>query len=343
MGRISYSTAYPSSHPSFNSSANKVWMSKLSGDLPANAVPLLFTYNLASVAIDAATQGTTQRIQMTLTDGSGKSYTLEQTITTPTANLQPIILSCVLSSSMGLDWDNLQYIQLKGPATMGTRTGTNYAYVDYLTPCGEPSNVKLSNTISSGYEVTLSWKAGASGDGNAITGYEIARRESADGSTWGTLQIYARTNSAAYTSVLVPPPQTFGHYYKYYVRAVGEAGTELASAFVECSQTLKKARPALGAYTDPELTARATRIKAAHMTELQANINIMRQAYGYAAYSFTTIQAGYTSLGGWTAHVLEMRAAIDGINPSHEAWLTITENRPSVAVIEQLRRVVAGL
>ena len=343
MGRITYSTAYPSSNPSFNSSNNKVWMNKISGEMPSNAVPRLFTYNIASVAIDASYQGTTQRIQMVLTDGNGKTYTLEQTITTPTANLQPITLTAEINSGMGLDWDNLQYIQLRGPANMATRQGTNWAYVDYVTPCGAPSNVKLSNTISSGYEVTLSWNAGTSGDGNAATGYEVARRESSDGSTWGTLEIYARTTSAAYTSVLVPPPATFGHYYKYYVRTMGAAGTAYASDFVACSQTLKKARPALGAYTDPVLTAGQTRIKAAHMLELQANINLMRQAYGYAAYSFTTIQAGYTSLGGWTAHVLQMRAAIDGINPAHESWYEITENRPSAAVIEQLRRVVANL
>lgn len=343
MGRITYSTAYPSSNPSFASSSNRVWTSKLTGEMPSNGAVRLFTYSIATVGINAEYRGISVTVQMILTDGSGHTVTLSDTITTPTSAPLSITLTAVPSSGTGFDWGNIQYIQLVGPSGIATRQGTNFIYVDYITPCGAPSNVQLSNTISSGYEVTLSWSAGASGDGNAATGYEVARRESSDGSTWGSLESYAQTTSAAYTSVLVPPPDTFGHYYRYYVRTLGEAGAAYASGYAVCGQLLQKARPALGAYTDPVLIAGQTRVKAAHMTELQANINIMRQAYGYAAYSFTAIRAGYTSLGGWLTHVLEMRAAIDALATAHEAWIMLEENRPSAAVIEQLRRVVANL
>lgn len=97
------------------------------------------------------------------------------------------------------------------------------------------------------------------------------------------------------------------------------------------------------AYTDPVLAAGQTRIKAVHMLELQSNINEQRAYNNLTAYAFTDIQAGYTSLAGWTSHVSEMRAAIDEITTEHEAWIAITENRPTAAVIEQLRRVVDTL
>ena len=97
------------------------------------------------------------------------------------------------------------------------------------------------------------------------------------------------------------------------------------------------------AYTDPVLTAGQTRIKAVHMLELQSNINEQRTYNNLTAYAFTDIQAGYTSLAGWKSHVLEMRAAIDEMSTEHETWIAITENRPTAAVIEQLRRVVDTL
>lgn len=97
------------------------------------------------------------------------------------------------------------------------------------------------------------------------------------------------------------------------------------------------------AYTDLEVIAGQTPIKAAHMLELWENINIMRQGYALPVHVHADIKAGYTSLGGWADHIQEMRAAIDEIGTSHEAWLTITENKPRADVIMQLRRVVAAL
>ena len=99
----------------------------------------------------------------------------------------------------------------------------------------------------------------------------------------------------------------------------------------------------LETYTDPEIIAGETPIKAVHMLELQENINIIRQGYALSDYKFSAIRAGYTSLGGWADHIREMRAAIDAIGESHEAWLTITENKPRADVMAQMRRVVDAL
>ena len=342
MGRITYSTAYPSSNPLLNSSNNKVFMSHLSGAMPSDGVPRLLTYNLASIATNASHQGTSQKIGMILTDGNGKTVTLYDTITTPTSTPSPITLSAALTGNEGLDWDNLQYIQLSGPSAMGTRQGTNYLYIDYVTPCGKPSNVKIAKSKSYGESVKLSWDAGEDGSDNPIIAYEIARKEMYSPSgQMGPLEIY-QTVGASTTEIDVPPPETVDNWYYYRVRSIADAGPEFNSAY-ETTTGLRRALPELIAYTDTVLTAGQTRIKAVHMTQLQQNINTLRVAYGFTAYSFTAIKAGYTSLGGWLGHITEMRAAIDGMGRDHEAWIVITENRPSAAVMEQMRRVVAAL
>lgn len=96
-------------------------------------------------------------------------------------------------------------------------------------------------------------------------------------------------------------------------------------------------------WTDKTIIAGETRVKAAHMTELQTNINRQREALALAAWPFATIRAGYTSLGDWTAHVEEMRAAIDDAGTVHDGWITIDVNSPSAAVIEQLRAAVEAM
>lgn len=217
--------------------------------------------------------------------------------------------------------------------------------IDYTLPpskCTAPSGVSVSSSTSLGDNVTLSWNAGGSGTNNPLSYYQIARKESTDGSTWGSLETY-KDNAGNVTSYSVPPPVSYGHHYRYYVRAVGTAGTSYASEWAECSATLKKLRPALVSYTDQDITAGTTRVKAAHITELQTNVNRLRNGLGLASYAFTEIQEGYTSLGGWSAHVAELRAAIDGMGVAHESWEAISENRPTAAVMQQLRRVVAAI
>ncbi len=99
----------------------------------------------------------------------------------------------------------------------------------------------------------------------------------------------------------------------------------------------------LETYTDPEIIAGKTPIKAVHMLELQENINIMRQGYTLSDYEFSAIRAGYTSLGGWADHIREMRAAIDEIGESHEEWLLLEVNQPRADIMAQMRRVVNAL
>lgn len=211
-----------------------------------------------------------------------------------------------------------------------------------IAACTAPSGLKLSSTATTGLSVTLSWTAGKGGTHNDLSYYQIARAESSDGVNWGSHVVY-KSNVGNVTSYSVPAPTSFGHHYRYYVRAVGAAGEGYTSSWAACEQTLEKLRPDMSTYTDPTLTAGETFVKAAHITELQTNINLLRASMGLSAYTFTAIRAGYTSLGGWSSHIAELRTAIDQITTNHATWLAITENKPRADVILQLRQVVASI
>lgn len=235
-------------------------------------------------------------------------------------------------------------------ATSGTGNKINFRdgctitlEIDYTLPptkCTAPSGVSVSGSTSTGDNVTLSWNAGGGGTNNALTGYEVQRCESSDGSTWGS---WAALGTTTDTNLSVAPPTMYGNYYKFRVRTQGAAGSSYYSDWAESTNTLRKARPSLISYTDPDLVAGVTKIKAAHITELQTNVNLLRNGLGLSSYAFTTIQAGYTSLAGWSAHVAELRTAIDEMGISHEAWIAISVNCPTAAVMQQLRRVVAAI
>ena len=79
------------------------------------------------------------------------------------------------------------------------------------------------------------------------------------------------------------------------------------------------------------------------MQELQERANTLRAFYGLAAYSFTNIVRGETGLKDWTAHVGEVRAAIDEISTEHDAWIDTPVNCPRADVIEQLRAVILAM
>lgn len=212
-------------------------------------------------------------------------------------------------------------------------------YTDPTSACGSPTTCKVSVTLTHN-ATTLSWSGATAGTNNAITGYEVQRCESSDGKTWGS---WAALTTTTATSLSVSPPATYGNYYKYRVRTRGAAGSSFYSAWKESTNTLRRDHAPLAAFTDPSLTAGSTSIKAIHMTELHDRVNTLRVFYGLGNYSFTPIVAGQTSLAGWANHVAEIRDAVDAIGKSHDAWIAITQNTPSVAVMQQLRNVVLAI
>jgi len=111
-------------------------------------------------------------------------------------------------------------------------------------------------------------------------------------------------------------------------------------------------------FTDSTLTACATLIKAAHINELRGMVDQQRAYYGLAPVAWVAaITANATSLAGWTSHVLEIRGAMEEIatfvngwdenSTDHNivlpTWISIPANKPTVAVMEQLREAISLL
>lgn len=212
-----------------------------------------------------------------------------------------------------------------------------YNAVTY-TACGAPTVCRLSNTMSNGVSVTLSWSGATAGTSNAITGYEIQRSESSNGSTWGAWEALDITGATAYP---VYPPETSGNYYRFRVRTQGKAGSTYYSAWKVSANTLRKGHDALAGFADTPLVVGETPVKALHMLELQERVNTLRSFYGLSAYAFSSIEND--GLAGWTKHVSEIRAALDEVSASHEAWIVFSVNCPRADVIEQLRAVTLSL
>ena len=219
----------------------------------------------------------------------------------------------------------------------------------FYTACGTPTDCSLSSTLST-ENVTLSWSGATAGNVNAITGYEIQRCESTDGSTWGSWETAPEspvTTTEGSGSASVAPPATAGNYYKYRVRTQGAAGSDYYSDWLESENVLRRDHAALAGFTDSTLTAGTSPVKALHMQELQDRTNTLRAFYGLTAYAFTTITAGQTSLAGWTAHINEIRAAIEEVcnasGKTHENWISFSVNCPRADVIQQLRSVILAL
>ena len=211
----------------------------------------------------------------------------------------------------------------------------------HYTACGAPTSPKVSSTVSRG-AVTLSWGAGSAGTNNSVTGYDVQRRLSSDGSSWGSWEDVTGSPVTG-TSLIVSPPDTVGSYYQYRVRTRGSAGSGYYSGWVTSTNTLRRKWDAFGAWTDATLTAGVTPIRAVHLTQIQERIAVIRSFYGLSAYSFTVVTARKTKIAKWAALIGELRSAIDGITTNHEDWNTLEAGKPKIAHITQLRSIIDNM
>lgn len=207
------------------------------------------------------------------------------------------------------------------------------ATYSYTAP-GAPNSCLLDSTLSHN-PVALYWSGAIDGVNNAIVSYEVQRCESSDGKTWGDWETVATQSQE---TLSVSPPDTYGNYYWYRVKARGEV---YDSAWKNCTHTLRRDHLPFSTYTDASLVAGETHVKAIHMTELQNNISILLHFYFLDEQNMTDIVAGETGLAGWTGHVEEIRSAIDFLTTYHDDWLAISANCPRADVMQQLRNVIS--
>ena len=229
----------------------------------------------------------------------------------------------------------------------GCEITINASYKYNYTACGAPTSFSCSPTLTSN-TTTLSWSGAKGGTSNAISSYEIQYCESSDNKTWGSwTALTTVTSSATNGTKSVSASGIHGNYSKFRIRTCGAAGSSYYSSWKESSNTVRRDHAALAGFTDPTLTAGSSPIKALHMTEMQDRVNTLRTFYGLSAYGFSTITAGTTNLAGWSAHVNEIRTAIDEVcsasGKSHEAWISFSVNCPRVDIMQQLRNVILSL
>lgn len=217
----------------------------------------------------------------------------------------------------------------------------SFAFPFLIVDCGEPTSPAVSSTLSR-VAVTLSWGAGSGSATNSVTGYDVERRESTDGSSWGSWATVSGSPVTG-TSLDVTPPVTVGNYYQYRVRTRGSAGSDYYSGWVTSTNTLRRKWNAFGAWTDQTLTAGVSSIRAVHLTQLQERIAAIRAFYGLSAYSFTSVTARKTKIAKWAALIGELREAIDGITTNHAAWNTLEAGKPRIAHITQLRDIIDNM
>ena len=93
-------------------------------------------------------------------------------------------------------------------------------------------------------------------------------------------------------------------------------------------------------------------VKAAHITELRTAVNTVRNYYSLPAYPWAlSVLAGRTNISYWPYHVLELRAAVEGVldllaeygGGQKVDWLDIGRGRPRASVMLQLQDVITGL
>lgn len=211
------------------------------------------------------------------------------------------------------------------------------------TRCTAPKTVTVDKTITAAATNILHLSGAEGGENNAIAGYYIQYADSTDGTTFGNYaELKTVDTNASSIDVEVPMPAD-NTYRKFKVWTLGNAGSSWRSAAGTESDVTFRGHAELEGFTDTPLIAGETKVKALHMQELQERANTLRAFYGLAAYSFTNIVRGETGLKDWTAHVGEVRAAIDEISTEHDAWIDTPVNCPRADVIEQLRAVILAM
>lgn len=208
----------------------------------------------------------------------------------------------------------------------------------FITRVGAPGVPQLSADVSR-EGVALTWSAGADGTGNTVTGYDVEMSDSADGLAWGAWQTAPGTPVTG-TSATVYPPAAAGYYRRFRVRTRGTAGGDWYSEWVQSAGALRRKWDAFGAWTDATLTAGVSGIRAVHLTQMHERVNTIRAFYDMGAYAFTPVTARKTKIAKWVQLISEIRTAIDQITTDHDAYNALSEGRPRIANVTQLRRII---
>lgn len=180
------------------------------------------------------------------------------------------------------------------------------------TPCEAPTSVSIQHERTAAAKNVLSWDGAEEGENNSIAGYFVEYADSKDGETWGDwVEIGSVETSETSASMTVDMPDA-NTFRKWKVWTLGTADGYDSETGTESPASYRGHDPLEG-FTDSPLVPGVTPVKALHMTELQDRTNTLRTFYGLTKCAFSAITAGVSGLADWTAHIMEIRAALDEI------------------------------
>lgn len=105
------------------------------------------------------------------------------------------------------------------------------------------------------------------------------------------------------------------------------------------------------------ITENETKVKAAHIRTIREAVNTVRGYYGLPAINWSeNVVAGKTAIKNWPYHILEIRAALEGVmtfinqfdttsafDVPEVDWLPLGTGRPRAAVMRQIRDLILTL
>ena len=123
--------------------------------------------------------------------------------------------------------------------------GTQYIYVDYsqYENVISPTSFTVSTTKTTSASTTVAWSGAQSGNGNAISGYEIQYQDSTNNTTWGNWTVLKNITSSftsGNTSVNLPSPR---NYRRFRIKALGTISGYDATTYQVSSSVLRTASP----------------------------------------------------------------------------------------------------
>ena len=206
--------------------------------------------------------------------------------------------------------------------------------------CASPSIFQVSKTVSYG-STALIWSEIGSVFEDDIISYHIQYQDSADEISWPDSWIDLETDWLV-SSLEVFPPIVTGHYRRFRIKVKSSAGSEYDSDWTISSNSLRKDMTLFAGFSEPNLISKETKIKASHLTEMQTRINELLLFNKKEPIEFTTIIPKQTKISGWKNHVEEIRRGIELLGRAPKRWIPITENKPTVDVMTQLRESIMG-
>lgn len=290
MAKVTYTATFSSellfsSHPS----------ASLSG--PSSTIPdgAIVTDVEFEVYCGVSTYNYNADCIMTLTDGSGRSTTIDDTCYTGSENR--IWAEFGDKPDDQLDWNDLSTISLSGTNKLTVRSGYEATLtLEYITysRCLPPTSVTVgSENAAPGAKVTLSWSGASHGENNLISGYQIYRATEAEG-TYSLLTSVSSTAKSGSTTVTAPTTNDSSYYYK--VLAVGSVSGYNSEQSVVYA-TLTCAYSSIGAPTAVAVSpTNVAPSGAATLTWSGATAGTNNAIRGYEVYRATGAEESYSLL-----------------------------------------------